>query len=146
MTLLLLLTINFEKFRLSLQAYQAFNLPKVRYIDIPETTIMCDLLNNDVLIVPSSIQCGTEIMKKPILAAWSNLFSNTEKLICPFCSKKISFKSLHQCAKRLRNLKYEDDSNVRVEVKWDTDKYEANKQKVEEIKIKNTDYNYFDFL
>lgn len=48
--------------------------------------------------------------------------------------------------KTLTDLKSEDTSNVRADAKRYTDKYETNQQKVEEIKIKNNDYNYSDFL
>jgi hypothetical protein len=113
LTSLSLLPINFSKFIVPLPAYPDLNLPKIRYIDIPETTIVGHLLNKDVLIVPdriNSTQCGTEIIKKPTGAAVSNLFSNPEKPIRHFCSKKISFKPL-------TNLKGEHASNVHAEAK-----------------------------
>ena len=104
-TLLSLLPINFSKFIVSLPAYPGLNLPKIRYIDIRETTIVDDLLNKDVLIVTdriSSTQCGTEIMKKSTAATGSNLFSNPEKPIRHFCSKKYRSNHLLSVPKRLR--------------------------------------------
>lgn len=41
--------------------------------------------------------------------------------------------------KTVMDVRPENVSNVRAEAKQDTDKYESNNQKVEEIKIKNND-------
>ena len=81
-TSLSLLPINCEKFIVPLTVYPSLNLPKISYIDIPETTSVGDLLNKDVLIGRdriSSTQCGTEIVKKLTRAEGSNLFPNLEK-------------------------------------------------------------------
>lgn len=110
-TLVSLLPINFEKFIVLLPSYPGLNLPKIRYIDILETTIVGDLLNKDVLIVRnriSSTQFGIEIVKKQTQSNGNNLFLNLEKQIRQFCCQKISFKPLNQPTKTLTDLKRED--------------------------------------
>lgn len=107
-------------------------------------------MNKDVLIVPdriSSTQCGIKILKKPTGVREIICFQTQKPQFVTFVQKKYRLNRFIRVPKRLlTDLKCEDVLTVRAKANRYTDKYEANKQEVEEIKIKSTNYNYFDFL